>query len=518
MTPLETRITAVTVYLDRARVTRTGTTNVDAGTHTLAIEPLPRSLVENSVRVSGKGNTRLMGVETVTVYAAQPNEGEAQAAQTELERLQDQDRILADEESAWQQRLAVINSVGAQGGADFARSLSRGRLSLEQLTELLDYLSQSNEAGANVLRDLGVRRRTLAHEIEAAKQRAQQLQDGAAHEWRAARVNVEAIQSGEVEISLTYAVNGAQWESLYDARLENGKMDWTYLAQVRQSTGEDWLDADLTLSTATLSMGLDQPELDPWRIDVYHPPQPRPQVMRAAMPAATLAAAPEMAPPPAALMEKAVVDMAEVESGGPTVSYRIKTPRAIPSDGEPHQVTVASVNLDAALDYFAAPKVAENVFLRAKFKNDSPYVMLGGTVSLYHGADFVGQRELETIAPGQPVELFLGADERIHIERQEIERSVDKNLLGNTARTQLGYRIKIHNLLPDTARLTVLDQIPVSQHPDIKVKLRDATPRPSRQDVQGELTWELELKPQDKFEIVFSVTVEYPKDVRVAGL
>ena len=70
----------------------------------------------------------------------------------------------------------------------------------------------------------------------------------------------------------------------------------------------------------------------------------------------------------------------------------------------------------------------------------------------------------------------------------------------------------------DFARVTVLDQIPVSQHPDIKVKLREATPKPAGQNEQGELTWQLELKKGDKAQIDFAVTVEYPKETRVVGL
>jgi hypothetical protein len=64
----------------------------------------------------------------------------------------------------------------------------------------------------------------------------------------------------------------------------------------------------------------------------------------------------------------------------------------------------------------------------------------------------------------------------------------------------------------------VLDQLPVSQHPDIKVKLREANPKPTEQNDQGELRWELDLKSQQKLEITFAFTVEYPKEMRVQGL
>ena len=232
----------------------------------------------------------------------------------------------------------------------------------------------------------------------------------------------------------------------------------------------------------------------------------------AAAPAAEMmmaaAPAPEMA-----------YDLAQVETSGPSVTYLVNTPRAIPSDGEAHQVNIARLEFDAALDYFCAPKAAEHAFVRAKFRNASEYVMLPGEVALFHAQEFVGTRATETIAPNQDVELFLGAEPRLRVTRKETHREVNKTgLMGNTAGATLAYRIVIENPSLDTARVTVLDQIPVSQHPDIKVKLREATPKPSEQNEQGELTWNVEMKKGDRAQIDFAIAVEYPKEMRVVGM
>src|SRR5581483_10244677 len=251
-----------------------------------------------------------------------------------------------------------------------------------------------------------------------------------------AQVNLDVAVVGELEIELTYTVPNASWDAQYDARLDGATLAWTYLAQIQQQTGEDWtLPFALTLSTATLATGLDKPELPPWRVDAYRPPEVYPRMARAAVPTGAPAAPEAMVmAQPAAPLPKLAYDSAQVDSSGPSVTYKISAPRAIPSDGEPHQVAIATLAFPVALDYFCAPKIDEHAFVRAKFSNTSEYVMLTGDVALYHGADFVGTRAQETIVPHQEVELFLGAEERIQVERQEIERTVDKNLLGNTAR------------------------------------------------------------------------------------
>ena len=517
---LETKIIAVTVFPERARVTRAGTLTLEPGAHTITLANLPRTLEENSLRASGSGAARLGSMQLSARVLTTIPPGDAQAAQAKLQELFDQDKIYADETEAWQTRLNVVKNIGEQGGDNFARQLARGKLSLDGLTSALDYLNNSHEAASNALRDLIVRRRELQKQIDAARQEAEKYNQAITRQVYDAQWSLHVAAAGAVTLTVTYNVRGASWDALYDARLRDQKVEWNYLAAVKQNTGEDWNEPyALTLSTATLATGVDKPELSPWQLDLYQPPQPRAVKMRAdsrqamSAPAMMMAAA---APPPEPEM---AYDLAQVASGGPSVTYTINAPGALPSDGQAHQVNIARLEFDAALDYFCAPKATEQAFVRAQFKNASDYMMLPGKAALFHAQEFVGARALEAIAPQQTVELFLGAEPRLRVARKETQREVNKTgLMGNMAGATLAYRIIIENPSLDVARITVLDQIPVSQHPDIKVKLREVTPRPTAQNEQGELTWQLEIKKDAKAQIDFAIAVEYPKEMRVAGL
>src|SRR5262245_55789805 len=106
MADLETKITGVTVYPDRARVTRRGTATLEAGEQTLMVTNLPQTMDTSSVRAAGKGNARLTGVQTVHLTLPETTPGAAKEALDKLQALTDQDKILADEQDAWTQRLA----------------------------------------------------------------------------------------------------------------------------------------------------------------------------------------------------------------------------------------------------------------------------------------------------------------------------------------------------------------------------------------------------------------------------
>ena len=83
---------------------------------------------------------------------------------------------------------------------------------------------------------------------------------------RVLTVELECQAAGDLTLELSYTVPQVGWYPLYDARVDfaKGKAELSSFAVVRQTTGEDWSDVQLTLSTARPSVGGRMPELTPW--------------------------------------------------------------------------------------------------------------------------------------------------------------------------------------------------------------------------------------------------------------
>ena len=109
-------------------------------------------------------------------------------------------------------------------------------------------------------------------------------------------------------------------------------------------------------------------------------------------------------------------------------------------------------------------------------------------------------------------------DDRLKVERELKRREVDKTLLGGKRRIRYAYEIRLENLLPVQAALTLHDQIPVARHEEIKVRLEAADPKPTRQSELNLLDWELSLAPREKRTLRFDFSVEYPQAMEVTGL
>jgi uncharacterized protein (TIGR02231 family) len=526
MADIETAISEVAVYTDRARVTRIGTTHLRAGEHTLTIGQLPTTLQEETVRASGRGKgARILGVEVIRQYVTEAPEADLSELKKRLEQLQDRDRTLSDKDGLEASQFDYLKALRDQSSHNLPRGLALGKTGIESISALNEYVAGQMAAIQERRRGLEVERRELAREIEAVQMRLNMRHDTS--ERLQISVAVETSEETDLELEVTYSVLNASWEPLYDVRLEGEAVSLTYLANVRQQTGEEWNNVQLSLSTARPAVSATLPELQPWFIDVYRPPVPMPRAAGAAMMRAKLAedaefavAAPQSlaqpyAPEPLPAME---ISQAEVESSGASVTFKVPRSVSIPSDGTPHKTTVTALDLEAELDYVTAPKIAEEAYLRAKIKNNTQVILLPGGANIFHEGNFVGRTYLKTIVPNEEFEAHLGVDDRVRVKRELSERTAGKTFIGNTRRTGLGYRITLTNHLEWAAKVTVFDQIPISRHENIKVKLTEVSPEPDEQSELNILKWHLTIPPQGKIEVHYAFQVENPREMQIVGM
>jgi uncharacterized protein (TIGR02231 family) len=209
--------------------------------------------------------------------------------------------------------------------------------------------------------------------------------------------------------------------------------------------------------------------------------------------------------------------VAAVEQGVAAATYQPARPVAVPADGADHRATVAVLELPATLDYITAPVIGPEAHLRAVVVNESVHTLLPGRAAIFHGADFVGATDLAVWAPGEEVELALGVDDRIRVERELTRRTATKAALSATRRRDVEHRITVANHTPATARVTVLDQAPVSRDEGITVRETLADPAPAERTDLGVLTWRLELEPGQRREIALAVRVEMARGVELTG-
>jgi uncharacterized protein (TIGR02231 family) len=209
---------------------------------------------------------------------------------------------------------------------------------------------------------------------------------------------------------------------------------------------------------------------------------------------------------------------AEVGEAGAGLVYRISRPLAVPSDGSPHKTSIARLELDASLDHLVVPVLAQEAYLRATVTNESRLLLLPGPARIFHDGQFVGQTTMETVASGEEIELQLGVDDQIRVERELSRRATSKAVIGGSRTIDVSYTITVQNHRNGPAKISVHDHIPVSTDGDIKVRLREARPDPAETTELGELTWNVVLERGKSAAISYRFTLEHPGNATLRGI
>jgi uncharacterized protein (TIGR02231 family) len=256
-------VTDVTVFSDRARVTRTATVELD-GTRAVTLPPLPDTVDASSLQVQAEGAT-VLRVDLSPLRPEQMPQDQARALLKKLSGLDDEISKLSAQARAYRlhantERRVVpvtpqINPLGSN-----PKLASAG---WEQAMAFLAAQTAEAQAKARALDDqvktLGEARAKVADEARLA---------GGAARHGGWQVTPTLEGHGRAKVKITYLAGPARWIPSYDLQLEpeTGKVRVAFSGQVSQETTEDWTHAQLLLSTALPDHAAQMPKLATWKI------------------------------------------------------------------------------------------------------------------------------------------------------------------------------------------------------------------------------------------------------------
>lgn len=525
----ESQIRAVTVYTDRAVVTRTAAVQISsAGIVEVVFEKLPTGLLDESLQVSGHGQAEVALLDVtprVTYLEFTPPES-VKALEDQIRALDRQDRELDDRATVLGQQRDYILKI--QSSTTAPTKETDAAITPEAWLKMLGFTEQQLGNIATEVRTIDTRREALRIERTALQQQLDELRGDGGRNYKSVVVRLDAATPGPIELTLRYALHGASWTPRYDVRVASNdrSAELGYFGLVSQRTGEDWNNIELTLSTARPSLGGAAPELHPWTVEQQ---QYRPVATTAApefdamMTTSAALKVGKAATTFGAERERKVSyyapPQATVQSQATSASFKVAVPSTIPSDNSPQKVPIATATLSTAPEYRTTPKLLPSAFLTAKVTNSSDYPLLAGGMSVFLDDTFVATSALRTVMPGEQFDLALGADEGISVKRTLNNRfTEDTGVVSKSKRITYDVTITVQNNKRTPAKIVVRDQLPLSRHEKIVVKQLAPDDRQLKPDAEGVLQWTLDLKPGEKRDLPLRFSVEHPADFNVIGL
>lgn len=193
-----------------------------------------------------------------------------------------------------------------------------------------------------------------------------------------------------------------------------------------------------------------------------------------------------------------------------TVNFEIKTPWSIKSDNKNYTVDIEHYDLPAMFQYYSVPKIDKDAFLIAKIIDWEKYSLLEGEANVFFEETYVGKTLLDVRYAADTLEISLGRDKKVSVNREKIKNYATKQFIGNKKEETRTWKTTVRNNKNQAINMIVLDQVPVSTSEDIEVAVQNISG--AKQDPEsGEIAWQFTLNPNDRKEFELKYAVKFPK-------
>ena len=538
---LSSKVTEVTVYADRARVTRESVVDLPPELKRVSFSKLPSWIDEGSVRVSlrleGAAKGEVLDVQVRRTYLTAASDEEVRKAQEALQEIADKMTELSDRQKIIDQRRKHLESIRVFSLEKLPKDAASREVKVEEYSAFLTFLEGSLKKLNEDRRLLEKERREIQPEQNVRQKRLSELNSRAQLEERSVEIILRG--AGKATVILTYLLAGASWEPSHELRAdkEGGKVNILSHAVVRQTTGEDWGTAQLSFSTQDLSRPARIPELDtllvgrgskaPVQIlqqkeDTYAQAfgnyRDQNRLWYSNNPVQNNDLALRNMGKVEQQQQAAVRAFAKISKRATTTHYESMAEKSVSSDGQPVRVPIGRLSLRKVERIVAAPEVSLNAARVFELNNQSGQALLPGKVTLYLGTDFLGSTSLDFVGPGEAFSLYAGVEDQVKVSRVLDRSKSEKRKSSFSSKTELqaSWIIEVENLSETGKNIRLADRIPLSQTDEVKVRSVKVSPKASP-DEKGLFSWDLALSPREKRILTVEYIVQYPSDYTRGG-
>lgn len=497
--PLQTK--AVTIYLSGASLECVAKTNIPVGVSTIRLTNVASGYSDQSIQVEGIGDftinsvTPALGIETPKIDSLK------KICNSLNEQILTSSRTINAIDEAIKVLVENKNIKGANSN-----------LTTNELNQMVDFYQKKlltlNENKAKEVAKKGKLQedyKKVSEELSTARNNNNDV-----------LVTVSTTKAQSITLGLSYYIYLASWLPFYEVRVDDVNKDISvaYKAKVNQSSGIDWNNVKVTLSTGNPTLNGTVPTLSKWILREYQQPHYRNVTKVSYAQTKSYALADEE-------MEEMAIDAnyeapKKAKYAGMTTSekmtsieFTIDEPFSVKSQQDDAMLTITTNKIPAEYVYRCVPKLDKNAYLVAKITDFSKYNFLSGDATLYLAGKYVGTSYFNIAQTTDTLQLSLGQDKGIVVERTMNDESFKKSSIGKKYKQTVAYTITARNNKSTAIKLELQDNIPVSGSSDIEVSF-NITDGATLND-QSIATWKLDLQPAETKKVNISYTVVYPK-------
>ncbi|MFY8128473.1 MAG: DUF4139 domain-containing protein [Chitinophagaceae bacterium] len=342
-------------------------------------------------------------------------------------------------------------------------------------------------------------------------------------------VQVMAQKSEEVKFDISYYTPNAGWTPSYEMRVKtiDNSFKLGYKALVFQSTGIDWKQIPITLSTSNPNQTNTTPLLQAWYLQQYVPQlygniqnAKKLSLMNSVQ---TLNEVVVTSGYSARSKDKEaeksddISNYLQVNESQLYTSFDIDLPYVIPADGTGYSVNIKEEDIKATYKHYAVPKLDKDAFLMAEISDWENLDLLPGQANIIMDGKYIGKSFIDPNSTLDTLNINLGRDKRVSIKRTSIKNTEKVKTKGDNKIETFAYEIVVKNNKKQLINLLLKDQYPLSKDKEIEINLINETDADINEEL-GILNWKLSIPAGESKSKQFGYTVKYPKTKVIGNL
>ncbi len=568
----DSRIVAVTLYRDRAMVTREFPVPDEAGNQSIVLGELPAALIPESVFAEGAEGVVIRAVRVTPRPRMESNREDIRALDQRVETLERQAgdiQLKIDGFSADLNTLEKMTTLSAGLGN---YDVQRGVLNSTTLIEMADWSINRRRELTTEQRQQELELENINHQLELAREELALATDCGTDATYQATVFLEISGAAPGNGRLSYLVENCGWSPQYTVRghMDRPEVEMDYSGLVRQLTGEDWTNVQLTLSTASPDANAARPQLIPLRVavadleDLDEYPAHR-SGQSEPFGNALSEARPEMIAEMIESLEERQQDLAtttgpesgglsaeqrddalnglagylqeiELRAGGSSLRgmapdlnsdlssqiYELANPVSLASRRESQLVRILKTRFEAEVRHVATPLLSSFAYREAQITNTRKLGLLEGPATVYLDERFIGHIQIPSTASGQKMTIGLGADQQVRTRRELVDKA--EEIKGGNRQVTFSCRLVISNYKETPVHVRLIDRIPNTQQAQQLSVVVTSTGYPLSDDAlylrmerpTGILRWDIEVPADqhgsDAFDVPYDFSLEFDRN------
>ncbi len=533
---LNTPVSEVVLFEDRARVIRSGEAELPSGWVRAVVADVTPLLSDKTLtaRVVGNDGAVLVDIHVRRhwlVESREPDQERIREWRRQRRRLQREIAALSGKRSLVGQEVDDRVNLRNHAFQELVEDVAWGRADREAWnawsTEL--YQQELTARQSRIALDFQLKKchkdlARLEKKIHLAKDRHERCR-------ASLELLLQVRRPGRIGLRIEYMTGNACWRPWHSARLQgrgdSRRLLFTVGGSVWQNTGESWPEARLSFSVERLSAGVKPPRLASDRLSVV----PKSDAVQLEVREQEIQdLAPELMPATDTVErpEKTDEKLPGIDDGGHAVHFHASGPMTIPADGRPHRVELFSFETDAQTGLVLIPPLGpiaggeerdyQPVVMKSVQKNTAAQPVLAGPVDLIRDSGYVGRTSILFVAPGEPFALGWGPDPDLRVKRVATsarqKSKVKEHLLpAFNNKSQLW----ISNLGAESKRIDIISRLPVSEVKQVKIiPDRSGTTHDQWPDADGLQNCQITLEAHGATRVAWAYRLQKSKKAAMA--